>query len=223
MQGREKGCLSFASVVVIWSISVLPSSAAAPGLCETYADHAISEQSRNVALGCGFTGPRWNSDRMPHLIWCLGALQQSVENEAMWRLHDLANCSHTEGGCRQYANNALADAQTNNAFGCGFGGPRYTSTEQGHLSWCIGAQQDSVDGESVGRLRDMDLCRTCNEYAGKAVSANQQNIALGCGFGGPRWNSDRQGHMPWCMGAQAQSRRNEEDARNNDLLHCANR
>ena len=197
----------------------LPARAASPGFCETYADHAISEQSANQSLNCQLTGPRWNSDRMPHLTWCLLAQQQSGENEAVWRLHDLGNCS-LQGACDQYAKNAIADNNAQNALGCRFDGPRWNSTFEGHASWCRAARWSSVDGEVVGRLRDMDLCRTCAEYAGKAVDANRQNIAHNCGYTGPRWNSDPQGHIPWCLGARMESRASEEGARANDLAAC---
>jgi len=199
-----------------------PAQAASPGFCETYADHAISEQSANGSLRCNFIGPRWNSDRMPHLTWCLLAKQETGESEALGRLHDLGNCS-LAGACDQYAKTAIADNNTQNSLGCHFGGPRWTSTFDGHASWCRAATWSSVDGEVVGRLRDMDLCRTCAEYAGKAVDANRQNIAHNCGFSGPRWNSDPQGHIPWCLGARMESRAAEEGARANDLYNCYNR
>jgi len=219
---REAARVTLVVATLVALGGVRPARAASPGFCETYADHAISEQSANESLGCRFGGPRWNSDRMPHLTWCLLARQESGESEALGRLHDLGNCS-LAGACDQYAKTALADNDAQNALGCHFGGPRWSSTFEGHSGWCRAARWSSVDGEVIGRLRDMDLCRTCAEYAGNAVAANQQNIARGCGYTGPRWNSDPQGHIPWCLGARMESRASEEGARTNDLARCFNR
>jgi hypothetical protein len=40
----------------------------------------------------------------------------------------------------------------------------------------------------------------CQDYAAKATAAANDNQSLGCGFGGPRWTTDRLAHLDWCVG-----------------------
>jgi hypothetical protein len=44
----------------------------------------------------------------------------------------------------------------------------------------------------------------CDAYAAKAVEQQQENQTLGCGFAGPAWSTDGQGHRNWCWLPQVQ-------------------
>ena len=61
----------------------------------------------------------------------------------------------------------------------------------------------------------------CQQYAQAAVAANQQNLAKHCGFNGPRWQGDFQGHFKWCLNVGAQPPIQETSARNQQLAACS--
>jgi hypothetical protein len=44
----------------------------------------------------------------------------------------------------------------------------------------------------------------CDAYAAKAVEQQQENRTIGCGFAGPAWSTDGQGHRNWCWLPQVQ-------------------
>ena len=59
-----------------------------------------------------------------------------------------------------------------------------------------------------------DMCR---EYANTAVRQNQENLKRRCGFTGPRWSSDFQGHFQWCLQVPEKMANTETRARNRAL------
>lgn len=42
------------------------------GFCRPYADSAAAAEATNLKLGCGFSGPEWQTDVRAHLGWCIG-------------------------------------------------------------------------------------------------------------------------------------------------------
>jgi len=61
----------------------------------------------------------------------------------------------------------------------------------------------------------------CNSYARTAVRQNRANIRRGCGFGGPRWQSNFDNHFNWCMNVRRRQRERESRARDDQLAACA--
>ncbi len=126
-----------------------------PGFCSAYARTAVQENNQNLRRGCGFTGPRWQSDFRVHYDWCMrqgpGSNAPAFENNA--RIQALASCR--------------APSQ-----------PNFNSRQQPVRS---PAQQ------------------YCASYAHSAVRANIENLRRGCGFTGPRWQSNFNVHYDWCM------------------------
>lgn len=61
----------------------------------------------------------------------------------------------------------------------------------------------------------------CNVYSAAAVSQQQKNQNLGCGYAGPRWSKNFAGHFAWCMGAGAPAIQAETNARAAMLAACA--
>ncbi|HET9474171.1 MAG TPA: hypothetical protein VFO82_09770 [Steroidobacteraceae bacterium] len=60
----------------------------------------------------------------------------------------------------------------------------------------------------------------CEQYARNAVAEQRQNLTLFCGFSGPRWTSDYQGHLGWCASSRQDSVDAEANARRGDLANC---
>jgi hypothetical protein len=61
----------------------------------------------------------------------------------------------------------------------------------------------------------------CNVHVSAAVSQQQKNKNLGCGYGGPRWSFNFAGHYPLCLGAGAPAIQAETNARASMLAACA--
>jgi hypothetical protein len=60
--------------------------------CEVYARIAQVQADANQRYRCGFTGPRWTRDAMPHFRWCRFAPRSSVRDEQRERARDLNDC-----------------------------------------------------------------------------------------------------------------------------------
>jgi len=60
----------------------------------------------------------------------------------------------------------------------------------------------------------------CEQYAQNAVAEHQQNLQNQCGFTGPRWSSDFQGHYGWCLAVSSADAQRETAERNNELMRC---
>jgi hypothetical protein len=49
------------------------------------------------------------------------------------------------------------------------------------------------------RIASSDASLNCDAYAFAAVAQQQQNVAQTCGFSGPAWSVDFNGHKDWCL------------------------
>lgn len=61
----------------------------------------------------------------------------------------------------------------------------------------------------------------CSAYAATAVAQNDQNMMQKCGFAGPRWSNDFNGHAKWCETATMADLTSEDKARKSMLAQCA--
>lgn len=59
----------------------------------------------------------------------------------------------------------------------------------------------------------------CEDYAREAVDLARRAEQLNCGFEGPRWSENRQGHFTWCLIAPRLAR-DENEARRDQLAQC---
>lgn len=60
----------------------------------------------------------------------------------------------------------------------------------------------------------------CAIYGKTAVAQNEQNNSRGCGFTGPKWSSDEQSHINWCVNVSASRADQETATRVKKLLEC---
>jgi len=103
--------------------------------------------------------------------------------------------------CNAYAKEAAAKARGVREFACGYDlkDPRWTAERTDHARWCKTAPEDAVARETARRRGEMKLCDECRVYARAAAQFAGENRKLKCGFSGPRWSDDAQGHFGWCM------------------------
>lgn len=62
----------------------------------------------------------------------------------------------------------------------------------------------------------------CSAYARGAVAQNEENLRRGCGYGGPRWQSNYDNHYGWCIreGWMFDGTATENNARSEGLAKC---
>ncbi len=70
--------------------------AANAAVCTAYAQGAVFQQNKNLAMNCGYTGARWSKNYGAHYAWCLGAPYGAVQAEGNARKSMLQQC--TGGG-----------------------------------------------------------------------------------------------------------------------------
>ncbi len=63
-----------------------------------------------------------------------------------------------EDYCRGYAGMAVAAARDNIRWHCGFGGPRYTTSWDAHMGWCMGVDRAASDREAEIRNHEIRAC-----------------------------------------------------------------
>jgi hypothetical protein len=107
--------------------------------------------------------------------------------------------------CDAYVEKAVKAAKDVRTLACGFdlGHPQWSTDPNVHRRWCRSADQDSVNAQSSDREYRLLVCRTCRAYTNAATKAAADNVIYGCGFTGPRWDTDPKNHFNWCMGLKA--------------------
>jgi len=101
--------------------------------------------------------------------------------------------------------------------------PQWSTDFQAHMRWCRFAEQGSVDQEKANRASQLNHCKSCADYAVKAVgTANELNKIKVCvqNPGDPRWSTDQAAHRKWCLQANDDSVSTEASARNNERFYC---
>ena len=76
------------------------------------------------------------------------------------------NAADKDTWCQMYANQAIADIQTNIQNGCGNSGPAWGNTWPGHYDWCM-QQPDTIQAtqETIARDNATHRCEQCAMYA----------------------------------------------------------
>lgn len=131
--------------------------------------------------------------------------------------------------CTGYAEQAAAQIEENRERGCGFLGPRWSPDSRAHYEWCLAAPLEEVRREAEARARALERCGgpddpapRCREYADEAAAQELENQRRRCGFSGPRWSLDADGHYAWCMVTGGAATRQESEARRRMLeSECA--
>lgn len=129
--------------------------------------------------------------------------------------------------CDRYAAEAVSQAAQNAARACGYSGPAWGTDPvrdyNGHLNWCLAANNASVEKEANARRVAINLCSVCLDYAQQAVDAFTSQDKLFCGNpSGPRWSANKDGHLKWCLvwGRDSTALARETSARSMLLGRC---
>jgi hypothetical protein len=118
-----------------------PPKITSTNFCRNYADRAVAAAATAKAAGCNFGDARWTSTRIEHERWCLFQTDNGVVEAETAHRHDRSTqCSE----CREYAKLAVEAAHQNAANKCGGTGPRWSTNEQGHFSWCETLQETTI-------------------------------------------------------------------------------
>lgn len=208
-------------------------------ICRDYSVRAVQQNDENLRLRCNFTGSSWQSNRNAHFDWCMGASRADREREDRNRVTKLAECRSSGGGdggggredqCRDYADEAVAQARENRDLGCGYTGSRWSSRYAEHFNWCLSATRAQVQAERTARAGELRSCRggseggdraeACRDYAEEAVAQLAEGRRRECRFTGPRWQGGYNVHYNWCMSARRGEREAESRARADELRRC---
>jgi len=113
--------------------------------CAIYSDGAVESAKKMRTLTCGFDDkhPSWSLDRSDHLKWCMASEGISAQNEDTVRGGGLTYCEL----CQDYGKLAMDQAAENAKLKCGFKGPRWESTREGHVNWCIHETRRGYQGK----------------------------------------------------------------------------
>ncbi len=68
-----------------------------------------------------------------------------------------------------------------------------------------------------------DIGSACEAYAELAINQHKVNLDKNCGFGGPQWSVDFDGHYQWCLVQTESTRASEVDQRELRLRECDQR
>jgi hypothetical protein len=117
--------------------------------------------------------------------------------------------------CNTYAQSAMEAVRANADNNCNFSGQRYTSNPQTHLNWCLSQDEDDVNEENGKRWRQVNACSDCRAYARQAADDAHKNAEYGCGFSGPAWGENGEGHFAWCFNGRI-------DAHGSDFTRAIN-
>ena len=149
--------------------------------CENYAKGAIYYAQQAVNDRCGFTGPRWTTDKEAHRKWCLSlnGNQKPANDEQEARRTGIVNCV---AGCSEYARDAESAAGEAEWLGCGFTGPRWSDNDDDHYVWCVhGNQGANAKAETAAREAQLAQCRQAHQ-----CTEVGQNDPVGGGSSDPK-------------------------------------
>ena len=152
--------------------------------------------------------------------------------------------------CKKYASKAVEQNNIALQKQCGYTGPRWSSNYNGHYNWCMhGNNLKFTKQGTIDRDNDLKKCKRpivgvianpaatapsiipgaliankkqlCSDYANTAIKQNKRAIKNRCGFNGPRWSSNFNGHYKWCMrGNNLKFTKQATADRKNDIKTC---
>jgi len=79
------GNAAVASTLTPGQARVIPPPASLASRCDDYARRAVSQNSRNLAMKCGYGDTRWSNDFNLHKQWCQARPEAEPEQETVTR------------------------------------------------------------------------------------------------------------------------------------------
>lgn len=121
--------------------------------CQNYAASAVNQQQANKAQKCGFSGGAWSENHAGHFNWCLTTNEQNSATAERDRNSMLKGCFAAQAtakenawinACRAYAKTAVSQNKENVRRKCNFTGGSWSSNEDAHFNWCLGANSSQT-------------------------------------------------------------------------------
>ena len=234
-------------VLCAFLLSPSLSHAAGKAVCDMYVAAALSAAQEVRDRRCGgrdpnnpsdgsldLNHPQWSIKDEDHRRWCMSAPEDQVYDELNQRNAQLRQCRR----CDPYSTTAAEQGTKAGEMSCGvdLNHPHWSKDRQAHLRWCMASREETVDAEERNRSEMFGLCEACQRYGNTAVAMALEAGQLKCkGLTGPRWTTDKGGHVLWCMGEVSRGRKwghlvypdpepshttDEEDARAGALARC---
>jgi hypothetical protein len=150
-----------------------------------------------------------------------------------------ANAQGREQRCRDYAQDAVDQANQNDRERCGFQGPRWSNDRTPHYAWCMLFPRQAED-EGRARAEELRKCTSdrrgggggggnregkranCDTYSRIAEVQGEANDKYKCGNRGGEWSTNKRAHFEWCMTNKREFALDEQRFRAQELQKCFN-
>ncbi|MEZ5669398.1 MAG: hypothetical protein R3F55_18575 [Alphaproteobacteria bacterium] len=132
--------------------------------CVAYARTSVGQNDAAIGNGCGFGGPRWQSNFNAHNLWCLGQPEATVRAEVDARADQLATCTgqHWPNGthrrCHIIALLAVAQYQAGVEARCAFTGSLWSPSYDMRYATCVNETVAKSNGEAAARTAQLAQC-----------------------------------------------------------------
>lgn len=135
--------------------------------CRTFAAQSVLQVQEASRLDCGFGGSRWSPSRVRQARLCEDIGPRAAAQLLNARSRQLDRCRAEAGSgrpvqgagdCAAYAQESVRQARISRRLGCGYDGPRWTTSYRAHLRWCQRAPRGEVMAELRIRDRLLDRC-----------------------------------------------------------------
>jgi hypothetical protein len=129
-------------------------------------------------MNCEFVGARWEDDVDFHFNWCMRLNPDSApaqaEAEIVARTQEMNACF-----CKGYASKTILQTGAAQNQSCGFTGPRWDNTSEGHFNWCMRLNGDQTlpNSEIAARIQGMKDCMAAKAAAPPPPSPPAQKTA----------------------------------------------
>jgi hypothetical protein len=221
------------ALIVVPALLLLPSReahAASEAVCHAYTAAAVAAAKEVRDRGCSKSNDnpngfdllhgQWSTDPIAHSDWCLQASDEQVDHETVERESQLKKCRTCDG----YSAEAVDGAREVREKMCGYDLRRaqWSEGRLGHLKWCMGANNESIDNATIERRGALNQCRRCDQYTRNALSQTKFVREKACGYNltDPMWSEDRTVHFGWCMRSLSDTAYWEDAARNKAEVSC---
>jgi hypothetical protein len=140
--------------------------------CTALAAEAVQLGQKASNLKCGFN---LSTDAASYQSYCTSTPASAVGGDISARRSAVEQCE----ACRAYAKAAVSAAVDNVRYECGFGGPRWDTSEGNHFGWCMGLRGPGGNIE-IGGLASVPVPGSWEAARGQAAAeagARAQQIA----------------------------------------------
>ncbi len=206
--------------------------------CARLARHAVKQNDRNLANGCGFRGRLWSTSYSRHFDRCIKIGVEDFKFQQRRRKNKIVQCvggGRPAGGprnrrCMKYADVMVSLHDSNKQNECGYTGKAWSSDFDTHYKHCRRGRDREHDQMVIRKHRQkIKVClargggvynTVCDDYAKLAIRQQRKNVKNACGFAGSRWHTNYRRHYQSCRKLSRWRRYREERSRARALSRC---